>query len=273
MNDYQIREFPSGRLATIDVCAIGRQKHHVTAMIELDVTGIRDQIRLHRKNGPLSFTGWLTRVISQTIANHPEAASFRTGRRKVTLFNDVNVSMVVEKWVEGKRVPIPVIIEKADKRTGESITRQIREAKELTLEKGDLVLQKRSDRLEKLYTRLPGFLRRAVWKYLLSHPRLAFPKMGNVAITSLGMIGNVKGWFIPISVHPICFGIGNIVKKPGVIGNTLEIREILHMTILIDHDVMDGAPMTRFLHELTRNIESGMFLHRGESKNETGESL
>jgi len=273
MNDHQIREFPASRLATIDVCAIGRQKHHVTAMIELDVTGIRDQIRQRRKNGHLSFTGWLTQVIGHTIAQHPEVASFRTGKRKLMLFNDVNVSMVVEKLVEGKRVPIPLVIEQADKRTAQSITKQISEAKEKAMDKGDLVLHKRSDRLEKLYTRLPGFARRAVWKYILNHPGIAYPKMGNVAITTLGMIGNVKGWFIPISVHPICFGIGNIVRKPGVINNAVEIREILHMTILIDHDVADGAPMTRFLHDLSKNIESGMFLDYGKYKDGAGESM
>ena len=29
------------------------------------------------------------------------------------------------------------------------------------------------------------------------------------------------------------------------------------MTILVDHDVIDGAPMVRFLNKLTRSIESG----------------
>jgi pyruvate/2-oxoglutarate dehydrogenase complex dihydrolipoamide acyltransferase (E2) component len=29
------------------------------------------------------------------------------------------------------------------------------------------------------------------------------------------------------------------------------------MTILVDHDVVDGAQMVRFLNDLTRMIESG----------------
>jgi len=29
------------------------------------------------------------------------------------------------------------------------------------------------------------------------------------------------------------------------------------MTILVDHDVIDGAPMVRFLDDLTKYIESG----------------
>jgi pyruvate/2-oxoglutarate dehydrogenase complex dihydrolipoamide acyltransferase (E2) component len=82
--------------------------------------------------------------------------------------------------------------------------------------------------------------------------------MGNVAFTSIGMIGKVNGWFIPISVHPICFGISSIAKKPIVIGDKIEIREILNMTILIDHDVIDGSPMARFISDLSSNIEKGL---------------
>jgi len=93
---------------------------------------------------------------------------------------------------------------------------------------------------------------------MLSRPFLAYKKIGNVAITSIGMMGNVKGWFIPISVHPICFGISTINKKPVVVNDQIVIREMLNMTVLIDHDVIDGAAMARFIHQLSKNIEKGM---------------
>ena len=82
--------------------------------------------------------------------------------------------------------------------------------------------------------------------------------MGNVAFTSIGMMGKVNGWFIPISVHPICFGVSSMIKKPAVIDDKIEIREMLNMTILLDHDVIDGAPMARFVSDLTKNVESGL---------------
>mgnify|MGYP003843675371 CR=1 FL=1 len=81
--------------------------------------------------------------------------------------------------------------------------------------------------------------------------------MGNVSITSLGMIGKSKGWFLPISVHPICFGIGQITKKPVVVDDQIVIREILNLTVLVDHDVIDGARMARFMGELTEKLEGG----------------
>jgi len=42
-----------------------------------------------------------------------------------------------------------------------------------------------------------------------------------------------------------------------VTDNEIKIREILNMTILVDHDVIDGAPMVRFLNDLTNYLETG----------------
>lgn len=104
------------------------------------------------------------------------------------------------------------------------------------------------------------FARLANESIMLRHPKLAHRKMGNVAITSIGMMGQVKGWFIPISVHPICFGLSSIVKKPVAVDNKVEIREMLQLSVLVDHDVIDGAPMARFISELSGNIERGLVL-------------
>lgn len=49
-------------------------------------------------------------------------------------------------------------------------------------------------------------------------------------------------------------------KKLVVIDDKIEIGEILNMTVLLDHDVIDGAPMARFIKELSKNIENGIFL-------------
>ena len=126
-----------------------------------------------------------------------------------------------------------------------------------TLSENEIVLNRQSDVYERLYYRLPGFLRRAVWKYMLRHPRVAFNNMGNAMVTSLGMMGRINGWFIHSSVHPISFGVGSVIKKAVVIQDEVRIREILNMTILFDHDVIDGAPMVRFVNDLTRYIENG----------------
>lgn len=80
--------------------------------------------------------------------------------------------------------------------------------------------------------------------------------MGSVLVSSVGMYGNIRGWFIPTSMHPFAVGVGSIVKKPAVIEEKVAPREFLHLTLLLDHDVTDGAQMARFVRELGQKIEN-----------------
>ncbi len=264
MTNYKIQQFPHTRIATLDICNIGKLKHHISALIELDITSSREKIKVYNKGNKnkISFTAWLISVIGCTIKKYETAASYLKGKSKIIIFNGINISIVVEKIIDGQKVPIPIVIENVNDKSIESITMQINNAKNEKLTNKDIVLQKKTNQMEKIYYVLPGFIRKFVWRYILSHPNLAFNKMGNVAFTSIGMMGKVNGWFIPISVHPICFGISSIIKKPVVIENKIEIREILKITILIDHDVIDGAPMARFISEFSKNIETGLYLNK-----------
>jgi pyruvate/2-oxoglutarate dehydrogenase complex dihydrolipoamide acyltransferase (E2) component len=262
MSNYKINRFPKSRIASIDICEIGKQKHHVTGLVEFDVTESRKKIRDYNKAhvNKISFNAWLLSVIGFTIKKHEATSSYLMGKHKQIIFNDINISLIVEKEINGVKVPIPLVIEKANEASIESIAKQISDAKNINLKGDDIVIQRKTRKLEKFYYSLPKFARKYFWRFLLKHPKLAYKKMGNVAFTSIGMMGTVNGWFIPISVHPICFGISSIVKKPSVVNDKIEIREILKMSILIDHDVIDGANMARFISDLSRNIESGLHL-------------
>jgi pyruvate/2-oxoglutarate dehydrogenase complex dihydrolipoamide acyltransferase (E2) component len=261
MSEYKIIKFQKSRIATIDAGEIGQKKHHIAAIIEIDVTESRRKIKKYRKEiNKISFNAWLIKAISLTVKDHEKVAAFLKGKRKVIIFNDINVSILVEKEINGELVPMPLIIEKANERSIESITLQIKNAKAEMLTDQDIVLQSQSSKMERFYFVLPGFIRRQIWRYILKHPHFAYEKMGNVAITSIGMMGNANGWFIPTSIHPLCFGISKISKKPVVIKDKVEIREILNMTILLDHDVIDGAPMARFISDLSANISKGIGL-------------
>ena len=263
MSVYRIQQFPDSRIASIDICEIGKKKHHVTALIEVDVTESRKKISEYNQiqEDPISFNAWLISVIARTIKNHDTSGSYLMGRNKQIIFEDINISILVEKEINGARVPIPLLIEKAQELSIEEISRLIQDAKSKPLTDKDIVLHRKRQKSERLYYILPGFLRRWFWRYLLKNPKLAFRKMGNVSFSSLGMMGAVKGWFIPISIHPVCFGVSSIVKQPAIVDDQVAIREMLKMSILMDHDVMDGAPMARFIAELSQNIEKGLNLN------------
>lgn len=257
-NSYRFQKIARSRIATFDIFSVGLGKHHINALLEFDVTESRLKLRELRKKGKsISFNAWLIKVIGSVIHRHPEAAAYLYNKRKLIIFNDVYVSLLVEKKTGDTKVPIPVVIEKVNEKTALDITREIEDAKSQEFHPDDIVLKKQSASYDKLYYHLPGFLRRLFWKILLKSPRSAFKTMGNVAITSVGMMGKVDGWFIHKSVHPVSFGVGSVLKKPVVIDNEVKIREVLNMTILVDHDVIDGAPMVRFLNDLTKCLETG----------------
>ena len=255
---YRYQDIARSRIATFDIFSVGLSKHHINAMLEFDVTESRLRLRDLRKKGVnISFNAWLIKIIGSVLEMHPEAAAYLFSKKKLIIFNDINVSLLVEKKINETKVPIPIVIERVNEKSALEISRVIEQAKSQELQTGDIVLEKQSGYFERMYYHLPGFLRRLIWRVLLNRPKTAFRTMGNVAVTSVGMMGRINGWFIHKSVHPISFGIGSILKKPVVIDNEIRIREMLNMTILVDHDVIDGAPMVRFLDDLTNFIETG----------------
>lgn len=255
---YTFRTVPRSRIATFDIFTFGLLKHHVSSMLEFDVTESRRKLQDIRRSGiNISFNAWLIKAISEVVAKHKEAGAYLYNKKKLILFNDVNVSILVEKKLSGKTIPIPLLIEKTNEKSAQEINAEISKAKNQVLSNHDIVLEKQTTLFENIYYYLPGFIRRTIWKIMLNNPKFAFKKMGNVVITSVGMMGKINGWFIQKSVHPLSFGVGSILKKPVVFENEIMIREILNMTILFDHDVIDGAPMVKFLNDLTNYMETG----------------
>ena len=261
-DEYLFKQIPRTRIATFDIFAVGLLKHHVIALLEFDVTQSRLRLRDLRKKGTkISFNTWVIKVISSVLQVHPEASAYIYGKKKLILFNNINISILVEKKIGDKKVPVPVVIEKANHKTILEIANEIENAKNLELSISDTVINKSLNLSERIYYHMPGFIRRSAWRFMLRNPKIAFKKMGNAVITSVGMMGKINGWFIQKSVHPISFGIGSVLKKAVVIDDEIKIREILNMTILVDHDVIDGAPMVRFLNDLTKSLEAGEFLY------------
>jgi pyruvate/2-oxoglutarate dehydrogenase complex dihydrolipoamide acyltransferase (E2) component len=88
---------------------------------------------------------------------------------------------------------------------------------------------------------------------------------GTVFVTAVGMFGKGhSGWGIATTPHSLGLVVGSIASKPAVIEGRIEPREILNLTVLFDHDVVDGAPATRFVRRLIELIESGAGLHESD---------
>jgi len=182
------------------------------------------------------------------------------GKKNIIKFDDVDISITVEKFVNGVSAPMPLVIRKTNEKNIIQIHEEIRAA-QLEDINGALVLGENSlKRKMRFYISMPKFFRRFIIKRILKDPIKTKQIMGTIVVTAVGMFGKVYGWPIPTASHPLAIAIGGITKKTGVINDKIEIRECLTMTMLFNHDVVDGAPATRFISRLVELIESGFGL-------------
>ena len=130
--EYRIETFPKSRIATIDIGVMGKKKHHIMALIELDVTKARKLIREQKalaKN--ISFNSWLIKCISHAVEEFKQIHGVRKGKRKLVIFEDVDISIVIEREVEGKQVPLPYVIRKANHKSIADIFKEIKSGREI----------------------------------------------------------------------------------------------------------------------------------------------
>jgi pyruvate/2-oxoglutarate dehydrogenase complex dihydrolipoamide acyltransferase (E2) component len=95
-------------------------------------------------------------------------------------------------------------------------------------------------------------------------PHLFRQFSSSVQVTAVGMFGKGGGWGITMPNFTLTVVIGGIVKKPGVYNDEIAIREYLDLTISVDHDIVDGAPIARFINRLQGLLENGLPSNDGD---------
>ena len=119
----------------------------------------------------------------------------------------------------------------------------------------------------KLYYRLPQWARLVVIRGLMRNPFRAKRLAGTAIVTTVNAVGRSAGWILPTrNMHSLSIAFGSITKKPWVVKGEVTIREILHLTITFDHDVIDGMPAQRFTQDLVSHIEKGILGSGGEAR-------
>lgn len=260
--EHEITHYPSSRIGTIDLGKIGLHKHHVASLVEIDVTKALESIKKKRAEGKkTSFTSWMVKSISTVLSGNRYAHAMMGRNNTLVIFSDIDISMPVEREVQGTKVPLALLIKKTNEKSEEEIYHEIQKARgqEIRDESDFVISESRlSRRTMRFYYMLPQRVRLLLLKRILNNPFRAKKMMGTAIVTTIGTVGRLPGWIIPKSMHNLCFALGSIVKKPWVVDKEIEIRDILHMTILFDHDVVDGAPATRFIMRLVDQIEKGI---------------
>jgi hypothetical protein len=240
----------SERSATVQHGTIGLRKRHVAALLEVDVTRARCGLRIANRGGTstVSFLAWLVKNVASSMALCP--ATRKSGA-------SIDVSIMMERQVDGRRVVLPLLIADASGRAVEEIEAQIVLARRESVSGALVLFGRHEPTFGWVYRLLPQFARRLLVDRRLANPGRTSAAMGNVLITSVGMGGRVKGWFIPRSTHPVCIGIGAVTSKAVVMNGRIEPRQVLHLTVLANQSVVDGAPGSRWISTLVRAMENG----------------
>lgn len=251
MLEYQIVPFPKIRRLMVDGGLLARQKHLIHGLIEVDVTDARQIIRTYKvtTGETLSFTAFILACLGRAIDQHKQLLTYRTWGEKLVIFENADVNTMFEVEEDGQKIIRPHIIRAVNGKSFREIHEEIRafQHNHASGQEGKWI-----DR----FVLLPAFIRRFALRAVLKTPRWLQEMNGTVSLTSVGMFGQGGGWGIPASNHTLQVTLGGIAEKPAFIGENVEKRELLSVTISLDHDLVDGAPAARFVQCLKAMIEN-----------------
>jgi uncharacterized protein (DUF2132 family) len=72
-------------------------------------------------------------------------------------------------------------------------------------------------------------------------------RIGTVAVTAVGTFAGGGGFGITsLSLMSLEVIVGGMSQRPRVIDGQVTVRDVLDLTVAIDHNVVDGAPAARF---------------------------
>jgi pyruvate/2-oxoglutarate dehydrogenase complex dihydrolipoamide acyltransferase (E2) component len=251
--------FPPERRLVLDTLHLGHRKPMMHGMIELDITRARRLLREHRERTgeSVSFTAFVLACLGRAVAAHPEVHALRDWRGRMVLFNDVDATTMIEVKVEDRPFALAHVIRGINRRDVRDISDEIRSVQTAGVDSLSSGLRKGSS----LFLKLPGFLRRLVLRLLLCSPRFTKRHTGTMMVTAVGMFSNGSGWgFTAPGIHNLSIVIGGIATRPSVSPTESGQREFLCLSVSANHEVVDGAPLARFVSSLKEQIEAADLL-------------
>lgn len=155
---------------------------------------------------------------------------------------------------------MPYVVGDAGHKTVRAINDEIR-----GIQRGTALLQRTRALLRPL-SYVPKPVRVLFWRLLGRSVHLRQRLGGTVAVTSVGSFLGVPGWGLASVAYPVTVMVGGIARRPVVRGGALEEREHLCLTLVLDHEVVDGAPAARFGARLRELIKTGAGLEALEQE-------
>lgn len=242
------------RRAVIASANVSRGKNAIHCLTEVDITKPRDLIKKHfEKTGEkLSLTAYIVTCLSNVIKDYPQFNAFTKGR-KLIMLDDVTISVLIEREIGGEKVPEPIGIKGTQGKDYYQINKEIRAAK-----------NQKTDKLGALSNQawfglIPSFLLRLFIRIADKNTYMA-KKYGKISVTAVGMFSKEALWFIPHGTATVLITVGSIENKVVEWENQYVTREHLCLTVSFDHDIVDGAPASRFMNQFIETVKSGRLI-------------
>lgn len=253
-NDHTFMPLSINRQILIASASVTGEKNAIHGFTEVDITIPRWLIKTHyeKTREKLSLTAFIVTCLARVIKEYPQMNSF-IKRRKLVILNDVTISVLIEREINGEKIPEPIGIKRAQAKTFCQIQEEIRGAKKIKNEKlGSLEGQ--------AWIRfIPNFLLKTFIRLADKNINMA-KRYGKVAVTAVGMFSKEPVWFMPHGSGTILITIGSISNKVVEIDGEFVSREHLCLTVSFDHNIIDGAPAARFMNRFIEEIKSGRLL-------------
>lgn len=239
------RPYPKMRNFILDIMVEGRRKNTFHLLFEADLTPVRRLINQHREatGEHISLTAYFAAALARAIDEDKSMHAYRYKKSKLVLFDEVDLCIMVEQNFEEGAMPINYIIRNANRKKWSEIHKEIQTAKTVPL-KPEL----------DLFFKLPTIFRKVIWLFIRHNPFVCKELMGTVGITSAGMHTSGPLFSIPITPMTLTLSIGSISQKLMLEEGTPVEREVIHLSFSVDHDVIDGAPLTRFINRFKKLI-------------------
>jgi pyruvate/2-oxoglutarate dehydrogenase complex dihydrolipoamide acyltransferase (E2) component len=248
---YTSIPFTRERQMIADAGWLGASRHTLHGLVEVDVTQVRRQIRQRRTQTgkQLSFTAYMLACLGQAVAEDRRVQAYRSWRNELVIFDEVDVMIMVEVQRGEGRFPQPLLVRGVNRRSWEDINDEIRSVQSSPQEHS-------GNKFLEVFPRLPMPLRRLSQVLMVSSPSLMKQFAGTVGMTSLGMFGGGSFWGIGLPIHNLSLTLGGISEKPVVVNGEIAVREVLCLTVSVNHDIIDGAPAARFGSRLLEIIQN-----------------
>jgi pyruvate/2-oxoglutarate dehydrogenase complex dihydrolipoamide acyltransferase (E2) component len=244
-----IGPFPSSRRAVTAAVRAGRRIVPMHGLLDVDVTEARGLLDDHRP--PLSITAFVVATVARAAAAHPEVHAYRDWRGRLVRHRHVDVQTLVEVPTEQGPFGLVHVLRDADVRDVEDLGMELHGVKaDATSTASGRALQ----RLAPVAGRVPGLF--PAMYAVMSRSVRAHELTGTVQVTAVGMFAGGGGFAIaPPTLASLAVVVGGVSRRPRVVGDQIAARDVLDLTVTIDHNVVDGAPATRFGADLRQRME------------------